>query len=332
MTSSVLLKPPADDITDVCTRVRRDAADVMAAARDIRINEEKIAAYARMLVDSCPLVTELDRENHFVDDASPAATAAYILALDSINFGSGVFAAAERAGIVLEYAPVAKSLKAVFLDGRLHDPEEWLQLTSEDCHAAFKIPAGVDPALDQLMHDFCRHLHMTAWAIQKDLGDMATMLTGYRGRGPDLLEVFCRWPHFRDVTAWQDREVAIFKRAQIMLADLELALGKPDTPHFGGLGQLTCFADNMVPHVLRADGVLAYSDALARIIDKGEMIPAGSAAEAELRCAAIHAVELMREALGGRYTSVNLDHMLWHRGYEPGFSPFKPHRTVSTWY
>ena len=51
-----------------------------------------------------------------------------------------------------------------------------------------------------------------------------------------------------------------YKRAQIAANDLHLA-GVVDYPD---VDRLTVFADNLVPHVLRLDGVLHYSDELAR--------------------------------------------------------------------
>ena len=48
-----------------------------------------------------------------------------------------------------------------------------------------------------------------------------------------------------------------WKRAQILPNDLALA----GVAHFADLDRLTIFADNLVPHVLRIDGVLVYESA-----------------------------------------------------------------------
>ena len=62
-----------------------------------------------------------------------------------------------------------------------------------------------------------------------------------------------------------------YKRAQITAHDLHLAgvVAYPD------IDRLTIFADNLVPHVLRLDGVLHYDDELAALIDAGIELPAG---------------------------------------------------------
>lgn len=313
-------------------RVRDDAAWVMQHARDVTINHDRIDSYARDLVAQNPvLVTALDSENHFVAADDVAKTAAYVIALDSINFGSGAFHIAQRDGIDLEYHVVAQGLKHAFEQGQLSRVQDWAQVTAAQCHAVFGIPAGAHSALDRLMQQFAAHLKLSADCLVRDFGGIENLLGDYKNRGLALVDQIARWPHFDDIAQYDGRSIAIYKRALILLADLELAVA-PGGTYFGGLQQLTCFADNMVPHVLRADGVITYSAALAARIDAGDMIDAGSTQETELRCAAIHVVELMRRALGDRYTSVNLDHMLWHRGYLPNFTDLKPHRTLSTWY
>ena len=98
------------------------------------------------------------------------------------------------------------------------------------------------------------------------------------------------------------------------------------------MDRLTIFADNMVPHVLRHDGILSYSEELASAIDGGTALPAGTAMETELRAAAIHAVELLRDASPAGTTAVNLDHLLWHRGYEPDMYARPRHKTRTTAY
>jgi len=106
-------------------------------------------------------------------------------------------------------------------------------------------------------------------------------------------------------------------------------------PKFRDMEALTCFADNMIPHVLRCDGVLEYATALAEKIDAGIPLDAGSEEEVELRAASIHAIELMRaEALreGRTLTAPNIDHVLWNRGYEPDIYARPSHRTLTVWY
>ena len=63
-------------------------------------------------------------------------------------------------------------------------------------------------------------------------------------------------------------EVPFYKRAQIAAGDLALAGSRPRAD----LHRLTLFADNLVPHVLRIDGVLGFDDDLVARIDAGVLL------------------------------------------------------------
>jgi hypothetical protein len=98
---------------------------------------------------------------------------------------------------------------------------------------------------------------------------------------------------------------------------------------------LTIFADNLVPHVLRVDGILQYTDKLAARIDAGHLIPAGSPEEVEIRASALHAAELLVAALRSRgqpVSAMGLDYVLWNRGQQPYYKARPRHRTRTIFY
>ena len=114
-----------------------------------------------------------------------------------------------------------------------------------------------------------------------------------------------------------------YKRAQITANDLHLA-GVVDFPD---IDRLTIFADNLVPHVLRHDGVLVYDAALAAAVDAGRELRHGSRMEVELRACAEHACEGIAQRLG--VPPRTLDNWLWNRG---SGVPGRPHITRTTAY
>jgi len=98
---------------------------------------------------------------------------------------------------------------------------------------------------------------------------------------------------------------------------------------------MTIFADNLVPHVLRIDGVLVYEESLIARINDGEIIPAGSTEEVEIRACAVHAVELIKKEItdsGKETTSPALDNFLWNRGQQPEYKAIPRHRTRCVFY
>lgn len=86
-------------------------------------------------------------------------------------------------------------------------------------------------------------------------------------------------------------------------------------------------ADYQVPKVLRAAGVLVYSDDLAARVDSGFHIQAGEAEETEIRASAILAVQMLANRFGT--TEAQIDDWLWcARDNAPGSF----HLTRTTWY
>jgi hypothetical protein len=124
-------------------------------------------------------------------------------------------------------------------------------------------------------------------------------------------------PFFDDTGFW--------KRAQITANDLQLA----GIAEFADIDRLTIFADNLVPHVLRMDGVLVYADELAARIDGEQLLPPGTE-ESEIRACAVHACELIAVRLG--VPPRTLDVWLWNRGQEPRYKARPRHRTRSVFY
>ena len=136
------------------------------------------------------------------------------------------------------------------------------------------------------------------------------------------------WDTWQDISPYDGEPVPFFKRAQIAAADLALAgLGPSE-----GLDRLTLFADNLVPHVLRIDGVLEFDDGLVARIDAGELIEHDAPEEVEIRACALHAVELLVAAHPGPTTATAVDNHLWHRGGGPRYKAHPRHRARTTAY
>ena len=141
-------------------------------------------------------------------------------------------------------------------------------------------------------------------------------------------------PYFRDVSWYRGKKVPLFKRAQITASDLSLAFSGAGYGAFD-LEQLTIFADNLVPHVLRTDGLLHYHQELAERIARSELIPPGSTEEIEIRALALHTVEVMTAALrtrGVRASAYQLDVLLWNRGQQARYQKLPRHRTRTVYY
>lgn len=252
-------------------------------------------------------VPPLDPVVHFLE-GPPADVAAYVLALDAVNFGSGWF---DELPDGFGYDHVAGALAAW-----------WRGEGAMDAAALRAVDAGWVTALLGLPAD-----HELAALYARALGELGTWL-GDRaaldvvrdaGRSAQALA-----GALAVLPMWAD--TGFLKCAQIAASDLALA----GVTSFADLDRLTAFADNVLPQVLRRDGVLELSPGLAARIDRGEPLPPGSREERELRACAVHACELLAARLG--LTPRELDNVLWTRGQDPAYATPPPHRTRTTFY
>jgi hypothetical protein len=276
----------------------------------VRVVEEAIEAYAATLPAESPPAPELA-------GADDEARAAFSLQLNAINFGSGWFPTLRKARGMSGFRTVEAGLRA-------HGPwdtEALRAMTAESIAAA----TGQDPE-HELMVLFARALKEIGEAAE-DAGGFLALARAGNGSVVALAERLAELPMWRDASPYEDLQVPFFKRAQIAAADLHMqGLAEGDD-----LAALTIFADNLVPHVLRLDGVLEFDDDLAARIDREELLEHDSPEEVEIRACAIHAVELLVAAHGAT-TATAADNVLWHRGAQPRYKARPRHRARTTAY
>jgi hypothetical protein len=280
--------------------VRRACAQIAASARHVAIDLDRLDD-----VEPGPPPV-LDPERHYLEGPREDV-ATYLLTLDSVNFGSGWFPTLRKRPGCSGYYTVAWALADRF---RAHGP--W---SNDELRAL--TPVEVARTLGQ--DDGHELMALYAEALRQ-LGEF---LGGRRALdliGPSaeaLAAELTAMPFFDDTGFW--------KRAQITANDLQLA-GIAD---FADIDRLTIFADNLVPHVLRVDGVLRYDDVLGTRIDSGELLPPGDE-EREIRACAVHACELIAERLG--VPPRTLDVWLWNRGQGERYKSRPRHRTRTVYY
>ena len=288
----------------LCDEVRRRCAEVAAGACWVEIDVDRIGG-----IEPGPEPV-LDPERHYLE-GSREDVASYLLTLDAINFGSGWFPTLRKRPGMSGYYTVSWSLADWYrMNGPL-SPADLRRLDADDV----ALMLGQDP----------RHELMGLYAdalrdLGRFLGERSALdfIESAGGSAERLAELLANgMPFFDDTGFW--------KRAQIVPSDLTLA----GIAEFGDIDRLTIFADNLVPHVLRVDGVLRYHADLAAHIDSGEPLQPGEQ-EREIRACAVHACELIAERLG--VPPRVLDIWLWNRGQEPRYKAVPRHRTRTVYY
>jgi Queuosine salvage protein len=271
---------------------------------EVRSNCREIAENARFV----SIDLEAWREPPRVEPAEPEFSGPdHVLQLDSINFGSGWFPTLRKRPGLSGYRTVA----AAFAE---RGPWTNRELRGLDA-AAVAGALGQEPG-----HPLMRLYAQALRDLGRFLGTRSVLELAEQadGSAERLAELLSRGMRFFD-----DR--GFYKRAQIVPSDLALA----GLAEFHDLDRLTIFADNLVPHVLRVDGVLRYDPELAARIDAEQLLPQGRA-EREIRGCAVHACERLAERTG--VPARELDVRLWNRGQAPEYKRFPRHRTRSIYY
>ena len=281
----------------------------------MRIDQGAIGAYAE------GLPRESAGSSSPATQRDPETAAAFAVCMNAINFGSGWWPTVRKRPGLSGYATMAAGVEERFDSNGPWTPAE---LAAMDA-ATIATVLGQGPE-HPLMAQFAAALRDVGAHIRRDHGGRFLGVSETAASIPALAGALASWNSFADASRYEGREVPFFKRAQLTAADLHRA-GVSDLP---GLDRLTAFADNLVPHVLRVDGVLDLDPELTERIEAGDLLAHGSPEEVELRACAVHAIELL--AAASSLTAAEIDSALWNRGRDRRYKSLPRPRSRNTAY
>jgi Queuosine salvage protein len=306
----------------------------MQELRDACAAVAERAVYVQIDRDAIPLyAVSLPREHDPAADAAEDAAqpvgapreklATFWLTLDAINFGSGWFPTLRKPPGHSGYYTIARGMREWF-----DAAGPWTAAELANINAAtIALIVGQDPD-HELMGLFARSLRdLGAHLMIEYGGSFGAIADAADGSAVALAKLLGSWNSFADNSSYDELTIPFLKRAQIAAADLMRA----GVARFGDLDRLTMFADNLVPHVLRLDGILSFDPELVERIEREELIEHGSTEEVEIRACALHAVELIADSLAGT-CAAEIDQVLWRRGQGRRYKASPRHRSRCTAY
>jgi hypothetical protein len=316
---------------DLLDQVRNQARFVADHANTVTVDDGALRSLAEWLpVDGRG--PKIDPSYYFsgnIDD-----TIAYVVTFTTMNFGSGwhpyLTKEAGRSGSIT----MMFRLRDWY---RRHGPISAAELVDTTSHFMAEVfGQRLDPPVDELMSLFARALSDLGQLLISRFNGSFSDLVEHAGQSVSCLaETLATMPLYQDIAVYRGRKIPIMKRAQIASAELAAALGDHPLGHFADLDRLTAFADNLVPHVLRVEGVLCYDPELADRIDREELLAPGSAQEVEIRANTIVAVEELVAQIRSRcsgITAAEVGHLLWKMGQAPHYKSRPRHRCRTTFY
>jgi Potential Queuosine, Q, salvage protein family len=299
--------------------VRAACAWVAERSRFVSIEEERVAEYAAGLVEA----VGSDEEPADSPARGPETAAAFAICMNAINFGSGWWPTIRKRPGLSGYGTMEAGVEERFSSTGPWSADELVAMDAGVIAEAL----GQDPE-HPLMAQFAASLRDVGMHVRDGHGGRFLGVAETAESVPALAGLLARWDSFADASRYEGRPVPFYKRAQLAAADLHRA-GVAALP---GIERLTAFADNLVPHVLRVDGVLRLDPELTGRIEAGELLVHGSPEEVELRAAAVHAIELLAAATGDRLSPAEIDSALWNRGRERRYKSLPRPRSRNTAY
>ena len=303
--------------------LRGAAGEIADGAELVAIDGLALASYASGLLEEKRIAGDAAPEPGIWYSASPEGARAFALVADCINFGSGYFPGLRKDGSKSGYKTMAAGLAGFFEANWPFPPSRLEQMDrravldilgqgGRPTEAALELAGMMESALRELG----AHLRTAFDDSFAGLGSLA------QAGAESLVGALYRLDGYRDGHRWNGAIFQPAKKAQITVSDLALVEANFANMSSGGAGipgldRLTAFADNSVPQVLEADGVLHYREDLAALIASGAGLEYGSQAEIEIRACTITAVERLSAATGRALAPAEIDGLLWNRKHDP---------------
>jgi hypothetical protein len=307
---------------------------VASQAEHVTIDTDAVSTVARQWVAEGFVPPRWDPQFHFL--GSPVHTAQFMFVVDTLNFcfwGEPKWRIRYRGRWLDGYWALAASISRAIEDGLPILDACFLSQISDQTVAWVFRGDGSLPLLEQrtanlreagrwLMgryegwfHNFVEDASRNALSIALRLGEEVTS--------------------YRDVALYKGVQIPLLKRAQLCAADLCGIFGGKLYGSLADVTKLTAFADYKLPQMLRALGILRYSQDLAEKVDNLVPLSAGSQQEVEIRASTVWAVELLRQhlaVLGLEVTAVDIDYHLWYLSQSRELQSRPYHRTLTIFY
>lgn len=311
--------------------LRKSAHALAGRTRHVTVHTARLEMY----LDEVARRNEQQRHDPAPSDKTDAdGRIAFVLLRDATNFGSGWHPHLNKEPGLSGARTTGVRLARWLAENGVPSADQLSKMSAEQCATIFGQTMAEPVA--ELMTFFADAWRQLGDALSERFeGSYSQLVAAAEGSAVRLAQLLGEIGYFHDVYEHEGLLFPFLKRAQLAAYDLSLFCSDDERCRFSDLDRLTIFADNLVPHTLRVDGVLEYSAPLLARIDAGELIEADSPEEIEIRAMAVHATELlstMSAERGDPVMPLRLSDWLWNRGQSPAYKAYPRQRTISVHY
>ncbi|MCW3848856.1 queuosine salvage family protein [Sphingomonas sp. LB-2] len=296
--------------------IKEASEKVVESMSWVKVDMDALLMYPERLDLSTAELLNHSPEEHLLGCGDD--TLRYFILLDAINFGSGYFPYMDKGEGLSGYFTVASRLKSHLESAGIPSSLELSQISADTCARIFEQPLNNAHA-SELMKLFSYAWRcLGEWVTTNFDGDYLGFLRGSK-TAEEAIGALVTMKPFQDVALYFGDVIPFYKRAQILLQDMDLAEPSHPLLTFPDLDDMTVFADNVLPYVLRMDKIIQLHPWLESRIENEELIANGSPEEVELRACAVHFSELIAATIRSDLKSIStrrLDFVLWNRGQQ----------------
>ncbi|XP_011670677.2 queuosine salvage protein [Strongylocentrotus purpuratus] len=275
--------------------------------QDVTINQDAAKKVAQMIwesLDKQQYSIKSWKENALHPKTMTDATVDWIFVLDTLNFS--FWSETNDKRYLVRYnnenhsgywALCAALMRACDEGIPITSPSYYSKVTLDELRHVFR--SETDTGI-HLLDKRIENLHQTGKVLMEKFdGSFVNCIKCCENSAVKLIElVTSHFSSFRDVATFNGTAVSLYKRAQILVADIWACFEGQGHGCFTDIDTLTMFADYRVPQGLNYFGVLSYSDALKkRLEDETKLFTPGERLEVEIRGCSIWAVELILQEM-----------------------------------
>ena len=319
--------PLASASTVSFARTRRDARVVTERAVHVGVVTKKVEELAADFTPPPPSVLPRGIE--------PEHVVEFLLVRAALRFGSGY-----EPKLTLRPGDTAAEALDIALVDRFSErgpfaPLDLVHATPTDI-AALRGQGLVEPPQAEFVDLQTRALRdLGRFLMDRHDGSAIRLVESALGSAARLCETLATMPFFHDVQRYRGIDVHFFHRGQRFVLDVAAAAHDDGIGRFEDLRELAPSSDAECALALRVAGALVHDAQLKGRVDHGEIVPAHSEREVEIRTATLHAADLLLTAIQvtrPATSSAEVDRWLRVRAREARVCGREPHRTRSVHY